>query len=88
MDNKDIVAAIMAKLRELHPELPKQARLNLELDLRRMGRRQLLRQEKSRDRDRQQQHVGRRQRERTNRQIGERESLGFADLGKGFNQGK
>jgi hypothetical protein len=43
MDNKDIVAAIMAKLRELHPELPEQARVNLELDLRRMGRRQPLR---------------------------------------------
>ena len=40
MDNKDIVAAIMARLRELHPELPERARVNLELDLRRMGRRQ------------------------------------------------
>ncbi len=44
MDNKDIVAAIMARLRELHPELPEGARVNLELDLRRMGRRQPLRQ--------------------------------------------
>ena len=88
MVNKDIVPSIMAKLLELHPDLPERARVKLELDLHRMGRRQLLRQEKSRDRDRQQQHVRRRQRERTDRQIGERESLGFADLGKGFNQGK
>ena len=44
MDNKDIVATIMAKLQELHPELPERARVNLELDLRRMGRRQPLRQ--------------------------------------------
>ena len=44
MDNKDIVAAIMARLQELHPELPEGARMNLELDLRRMGRRQPLRQ--------------------------------------------
>ena len=44
MDNKEIVAAIMAKLRELHPELPERACVNLELDLRRMGRRQPLRQ--------------------------------------------
>ena len=43
MNNKDIVAAIMAKLRELHPELPEQARVNLELDLRRIGRPQPLR---------------------------------------------
>jgi hypothetical protein len=45
MDNKDIVAAIMAKLLELHPELPERARVNLELDLRRIGRLQPLRQE-------------------------------------------
>ena len=44
MNNKDIVAAIMAKLWELHPELPERARVNLELDLRRIGRRQPLRQ--------------------------------------------
>ena len=44
MTNKDIVAAIMAKLQELHPELPEQARVNLELDLRRIARRQPLRQ--------------------------------------------
>ena len=44
MTNKDLVAAIMAKLQELHPELPEQARVNLELDLRRIARRQPLRQ--------------------------------------------
>ena len=44
MGNEDIVAAIMATLRELHPDLPERARVNLELDLLRMGRRQPLRQ--------------------------------------------
>jgi hypothetical protein len=42
MVNKDIVAAIMAKLQELHPELPEGARVILELDLQRIGRRQPL----------------------------------------------
>ena len=41
MANNDIVANIMTNLREHHPELPERARVKLELDLRRMGRRQL-----------------------------------------------
>ena len=41
MVNKDIVSSIMANLREFHPELPERARVKLEFDLRRMGRRQL-----------------------------------------------
>ena len=36
MDNEDIVSSIMANLRALHPELPEPARVNLELDLRRI----------------------------------------------------
>ena len=44
MTKKDIVAAIMANLLELHPELPERARVNLELELRRIARRQPLRQ--------------------------------------------
>ena len=44
MTTKDTVSRIMANLRELHPELPEQARVNLELDLRRIARHQPLRQ--------------------------------------------
>jgi hypothetical protein len=37
MATKHTVSRIMANLRELHPELPERARVNLELDLRRMA---------------------------------------------------
>ena len=82
MADQDIVSSIMAKLRELHPELPDHARVNLEMDLRQMLQRHPLRQKKTREGDRQQQHFERRRRARTNRHEGA--PLGFAELIKGL----
>ena len=83
MANNDIVANIMANLRELHPELTEGARVKLEWDLRRLGRRQPLGQEEKRT------AIGDSNRSPTPRADrsprGDREPLGFADLGEGFN---
>lgn len=89
MANEDIVSSIMANLRELHPELPERARANLELDLRRMESAPTTNVKERETRPRWATATRRTPTPRTDRSPrGERESLGFADLGKKFNQGK
>jgi hypothetical protein len=101
MATKDTVSRIMANLRELHPELPERARVNLELDLRRMESAPNDVKEKE-TRPRSATATRRTPTPQTDRPIafralekgrvrplprGEREPLGFADLRKWFNQG-
>ena len=92
MANKDIVSSIMANLRELHPELPEQARVNLELDLRRMesarpaGRSRFSIRASTWDAPPAATATRRPPTPRTDvSPRSEREPLGFADLGEGFN---
>lgn len=90
MATEDIVSTIMATLRELHPELPEPARVNLELDLRRMEPVPTKKKVKSNEaRPRPPIATRRTPTPRTERSPrGEREPLGFAELGNGFNKRK
>ena len=87
MANKDIVSSIMAALREFHPELPEHARVNLELDLRRMESVPTTNVKEKETRPHSTTATRRPPTPRTDvSPRSEREPLGFAALGEGFNQ--